>query len=268
MTGSFTRHWPEYLMEGALLALFMVSASVFGALLEYPLSPVHRAIANPIARRALMGLAMGLTAVALVYSPWGRRSGAHFNPAVTLTFLRLGKVARQDALFYIVAQFAGGVLGVILARAALGPPLAHPSVDYVVTIPGPRGAAAAFAAEFVISGLLMGTILVVSNHDRLMRSPGLFAGALVGLWILLEAPLSGMSMNPARTLGSAAIASVYTGLWIYFTAPPLGMLAAARAYRAARGPLAVRCAKLHHAARERCIFCGHPGEADAPRRAA
>jgi len=91
-------------MEAAETGSFMVSACVFGVVLEHPASPVHKAIGNPNERRALMGLAMGLTAVAIIYSPWGKQSGAHFNPAVTLTFLRLGKVKRTDAVFFMMAS--------------------------------------------------------------------------------------------------------------------------------------------------------------------
>jgi aquaporin Z len=120
MIESLRRHWPEYLMEAAGLAVFMVSAGLFGTLLGYPGSPVHQAIEEPLLRRALMGLAMGLTAIAIIYSPWGQQSGAHINPAVTLTFLRLGKVAPWDAVFYIIAQFAGGLYGVLLVGGILG----------------------------------------------------------------------------------------------------------------------------------------------------
>ena len=83
-------HWPEYLIEAAGLRLFMLMACTFGTL--HPASPVVQRLPDPLARRSLMGVAMGLTAVALIYSPWGRRSGAHFNPATTLTFWRLGKL--------------------------------------------------------------------------------------------------------------------------------------------------------------------------------
>jgi aquaporin Z len=107
-------------MEAAGLAFFMISAGLFGTLLGYPGSPVHQAIDEPFLRRALMGLAMGLTAIAIIYSPWGKQSGAHINPSVTLTFLRLGKVAKWDALFYVVAQFAGGVFGVLVVGGILG----------------------------------------------------------------------------------------------------------------------------------------------------
>jgi aquaporin Z len=119
MKQALRAHWPEYLMEAVGLMLFMISAGSFGTLLEYPESPVHQAIAAPFVRRSLMGLAMGLTAIALIYSPWGKQSGAHLNPATTLTFWRLGKVARWDACFYILAQFVGGLMGVLIIGGML-----------------------------------------------------------------------------------------------------------------------------------------------------
>ena len=261
MLDALKRHWPEYLCEAALLGLFMLSACAFGVLLFHPSSPAVAAVPDPTSRRVLMGAAMGATAVSLVYSPWGRRSGAHFNPSVTLTFFRLGKVKGWDALFYVLAQFAGGASGALLASALLGPPLADPAVNYVVTRPGIYGVRIAFAAEVFISFVLMTVVLAASNAPRLARFTGLFAGALVMLYISVEDPLSGMSMNPARTLSSALAAQIWTALWLYFTAPPLGMLLAAEAYTRLGGARAVRCAKLHHRNAGRCIFnCGYKEE--------
>ncbi len=248
------QHWPEYLIEAVGLGAFMVSACGFGVLLEHPASPLHQAIANGDARRVLMGLAMGLTAVSLVYSPWGKRSGAHFNPSVTLTFWRLGKVKTTDAVFYIAAQFIGGWLGVQLSSAGLSNSLQHPSVNYVATLPGHFGTGIAFLAEFAISFVLMSVVLRASNHERLARYTGWCAGTLVMAYISLEAPLSGMSMNPARTFASAFSAQTWTTLWLYFTAPPLAMLAAAQLYLWQRRP--VGCAKLYHQTKQRCIHCG------------
>jgi aquaporin Z len=263
MVAALRRHWPEYAIEAGGLALFMLVASAFAALLEHPGSPLRAAVDAPVARRALMGLAMGLTAVALIYSPWGTRSGAHLNPAVTLTFFRLGRVGPWDALAYGLAQCVGGVAGVLVARTALGPALAHPSVNYIVTVPGPAGASVAFAAEAAITFVLMSVVLVVSSDARRARFTGLCAGALVALWITLEAPLSGMSMNPARTLGPAVVAGEWTAFWVYVAAPPLGMLVAAEAHaRLARRT--VPCAKLHHDDVQRCIFrCERAGAAGA-----
>jgi aquaporin Z len=245
-------HWPEYLIEATLLGLFMMSASVFTILLEHPASPVEAALPDASLRRMLIGIAMGLTALTLILSPIGKRSGAHFNPAVTLTFWRLGKVQTWDAVFYVIAQFFGGIAGVALVAAIFPRWLADPSVNYVATQPGTAGVGVAFAAEFTISFMLMLTILNVSNHPRLSRYTPFFAATLVATFITFEAPLSGMSMNPARTFGSAFVGHIWTALWIYFTAPLLAMLCAAFAYR--RGGRVVYCAKLHHHNGARCIF--------------
>jgi len=254
MLDALRRHWPEYGMEAAALGTFMISACLFGALLEHPDSAVHRAIGSALLRRVFMGIAMGATAIAIICSPWGQRSGAHMNPSVTLGFLSLDKVERWDAAFYVVAQFAGAVLGVRLANALIGPALAHSAVNYVVTKPGEHGAAVAFWAEMAISFVMLSAVLRFSNSRRLTRLTPFLAGALVAAYITIEAPLSGMSMNPARTLGSALSAEQWTGLWIYFTAPLAGMLAAAQLFRFQRGIHRVFCAKLHHHNGQRCIF--------------
>jgi aquaporin Z len=256
------RHWPEYLMEAFGLGAFMVSAGLFATLFWYPGSPVALAVPDGVLRRALMGLAMGLTAIAIIYSPWGQRSGAHINPAVTLTFWRLGKVATWDAVFYIAAQFAGGLLGVSLVLAVLGIAFANPPVSYVATVPGAAGVRAALLAEALLSFGLMLMVLFATNTARLMRLTGVFAGCLVALYIALEAPVSGMSMNPARTFASALPGHLWTGLWIYFLGPPTGMLLAVPVYRAIRRTPEVICAKLNHHTKQRCIFhCGYGAHA-------
>lgn len=251
-------HWPEYLMEAALLACFMISACSVAVLLDHPSSPVYRSLPDPFIRRFLGGLAMGGTAILLIYSPWGRRSGAHFNPASTLTFLRLGMIARRDAIWYGAAQFAGGLAGVLTVAALFGPSLAHEGVQYAVTRPGVHGVGAAWLAELVMTFMLFTVVLRLSSHPRYARQTGLAVGALVFIYITLEAPLSGMSMNPARSFGSAAGAGSFSSLWIYFTAPPLGMLLATEVFVRARGLRAVHCAKLHHQNAQPCIFrCGY-----------
>ncbi len=256
---SLQTHWPEYLMEAGLLGAFMVSACVFGALYEFPQSPVRHAIMSGLLRRALMGLTMGLTAVGIIYSPWGQQSGAHINPSTTLTFLRLGKIQAWDAIFYIGAQFTGAALAVYLVARLLGREISDPAVRYVVTVPGPRGPWVALLAEFVIATGMMSAVLYFSNHHGLAGYTGLVAGTLVALYITFEAPFSGMSINPARTFGSAFPPGIWDGFWIYLTAPPLGMLTAAELYLWWKGKYAVKCCKLHHNTDKRCIFCGANG---------
>jgi len=122
-------------IEATCLGLFMVSICRFGTLFEHPSSPMRQASDDPLLRRIPMGLAMGLTAIALIYSPMGKRSGAHINPATTLAFFRLGKVAGTDAAGYIVGQFVGAIAGAVVAWAALGVLLADLAVNYVATVP-------------------------------------------------------------------------------------------------------------------------------------
>jgi len=241
-------------MEAAELGIFMVSACVFSVLLEYPGSPVHEALPDPLLRRVIGGVAMGLTAISIIYSPWGKSSGAHFNPSVTLTFWRLGKLKGTDAFFYVISQFAGAVIGVMLSAAVLRNTLTHTSVNYAVTLPGNGGVTVAFIAEVIIAFIQMSMVLNASNRMNIARYTGIIAGALVATYISIESPFSGMSMNPARSFGSAAVAQTWKALWIYFTAPPLGMLLAAESYLRLNGASAVLCAKLHHHNHKRCIF--------------
>jgi aquaporin Z len=254
MRKALQEHWPEYLMEAWGLGMFMVSAGLFATLLEYPAWPLRQTIENPFTRRFFMGIAMGITAVGIIYSPWGKRSGAHINPAVTLTFYRLKKIAFWDAFFYIVAQFIGGYLGIVLISIFLGEAIASPAIKYVVTLPGSMGISVAFAAEAFLSFSLMLVILFATNRQNLNSYTGLFAGGMVALFIILEAPLSGMSINPARSFGSALPAHIWTAFWIYMTAPPLGMLAAGEIYLRKEGLQKIYCAKLHHNNNHRCIF--------------
>jgi len=101
----------------------------------------------------------------------------------------------------------------------------------------------------------MTVVLKVSNHSRLARFTGLVAGGLVATYISIESPLSGMSMNPARTFASAFPGQLWAGWWIYFTAPLVGMLSAAQVYLWKQGKAGINCAKLHHQNSKRCIFC-------------
>jgi aquaporin Z len=247
-------HLPAYLAEAALLALFMISACAVVALIEHPASPLRPRLPSPLLRRALVGVGMGLTAVALIFSPWGQRSGAHMNPAVTLAFLSRGLISPPDAAAYILAQFVGGAAGVLVFRALLPRVVAHPAVRFVVTEPGPRGPLIALAAEALISFVLFLTVLLSSNTPALAPYTPFFAGSLVALYITFEAPLSGMSMNPARTFGSALHARRFRHTWVYALAPVLAMLAAASVHAAAFPPPSA-CPKLARCSDPRCIFC-------------
>ena len=245
-TSSTKLHWPEYAIEATLLGLFMISACLFTMFFELPSSPARLALPSPTIRRVLTGAAMGLTAMALIYSPWGQRSGAHMNPSVTLAFAWLRKIQMRDAVFYIAFQFLGAAVGVLLVSTVARMSLADPNVRFAATTPGRTGTLIAAAGEFVISFIQMSAVLRFSNHPRLSRITGIVAGTLVATYIALESPYSGMSMNPARSFGSALPSGIWQGFAIYLLVPPIAMLMAARLYIWSRGSQAVGCCKFDH----------------------
>jgi aquaporin Z len=142
-------------------------------------------------------------------------------------------------------QFIGGVFGVGVSALCLGNTLADPTVDYAVTVPGGYGTAGAFGAEFFMAALLMGVVLWTSNRPQNASYTSYMVGFLIMCYILLFAPVSGFSINPARTTGSAVFAHVWTAIWLYFLAPIAGMMLAAEVHLRVYGSNRILCAKLH-----------------------
>jgi aquaporin Z len=261
MFNTFRKNWIEYLIEAWGLGTFMVSAGGFGTLLFYPLSPVCLAIPNASTRLIFMGLAMGLTAMGIIYSPWGKRSGAHLNPAITLTFYRLGKIQLSDAIFYIIFQFIGGLLGVLLVLLIIGKPFADPNVNYVVTVPGKFGIVPAFIAEFIIAFVIIMMVLYTSNKRKLAPLTPFFAGCLVASYVIFESPYSGFGMNPARTVASALPSGTWTAIWLYFIAPIMGMLTGSELYlRLQNFNQKALCGKLYHDKSYPCVTGNYDGK--------
>ena len=248
-------HLPEYGMEAAGLAAIVFVSALATAFVTARLGGI-----GPLRERIVEAGLVAATVLAMTYSPWGTRSGAHYNPEVTLTILALGRVSRSDAVCYIAAQVTGALIGIVAAGLIAGAALRGPPVFWIVTRPGADGALVALAGEFTTAFLLMSTVLAVSGIPTLAPFVGIFAACLIFLFICVEAPLSGFSMNPARSLASALPADVWRDFWIYVLAPPAGMLAAALVNRAAPGVPRTRCAKVQGSRRHRCIHCGYePG---------
>lgn len=222
------RHWRHYLAEAAGLAFFMLGASIITTQLHYKEAWLHGIITNPFAQLASLGLLMSFVIAAIIYTPWGNKSGAHINPAVTIAMWRLGKIDAHDALFYILSQFAGGVVAVQIAGLLLGRGYTKAGTNYVVTQPGPAGASVAFIAEWIISFVLMMWAL---NDAKREKFAGLMIAILLGFYLVVEEPFSGMSLNPARSFASAFAAREWKDLWIYFVAPITATLAAAELFR-------------------------------------
>jgi aquaporin Z len=255
--------------ESAELALFMLSACAFTVFLFDPTYPAFHIFPSSVVRRTFMGVAMGITAILIIHSPMGKRSGAHFNPSITLTYFRLRKVSKWDTLFYVLFQFIGGIWGVAVAAICFGSTLAMPAVDYAVTVPGRYGVPAAFFAELFMAAVLMAVVLWMTNRPSLAPFTSYSVGMLIALYILLFAPVSGFSINPARTVGSAVFANVWNAEWLYFVAPVTGMLISAEIYLRIYGADGILCAKLHPDRRYPCPFlCNFPGHRHDPREAA
>jgi aquaporin Z len=226
MKKAFRQSWRFYFMEALGLGLFMISACFFGGILEARDSFIHQFIPNGIFRNIIMGIMMGLTALFIFYSRWTAPSGSHINPAVTISFLRSGKINKYDAFFYITFQFIGGTITVYIMQMLMGSTLTAAPVNSVVTVPGKEGIMAAFTMELLIAFMMMTMVMFTSSHDRLKKYTRIITGFMVCLYVIIAGPVSGFGMNPARTFASALPADTWTASWIYFIAPVAGMLTA------------------------------------------
>jgi aquaporin Z len=227
MKASFSRNWKHYLQEGLGLGIFMISACLFSSLLESNGSGFQRFIPDHLVRNFLIAVLMGCTALFIFYSPFTSPSGSQINPAVTLSFLWLGKMCHWDAFFYIISQFIGGTMAVYLMQYFLGGSLTNLPVNSAVTIPGSSGEVPALIIEFLIAFITMSTVLLTTNNPRLKKYTRIIAACLVSCWVIIAGPISGFGMNPARSFASALPANTWTAFWIYLIIPIAGMIAAA-----------------------------------------
>ncbi|HSE14522.1 MAG TPA: aquaporin [Candidatus Deferrimicrobium sp.] len=228
---------------GLSAVVFMMSASSP----MQSLMPVYRV------RLLLTGILFAAGGTLVVYSPLGERSGGHINPAVSLTFWILGKMGRRDMALYAIAQFLGGLAGAALVKF-LWRGWAT-SVYAGVTMPAPWiSPAGAAGVEFLITGSLLWVILLFVSHPKWHRWTGFAAGVWIAFLVFAEAPVTGTSLNPARSLGPAIVTDTYRDLWVYFVGPLGGATAVALLWKptSTSGVRSVFCAKLFHTDRYRC----------------
>jgi aquaporin Z len=171
-----------------------------------------------------VALAFAFVVLAMIYA-LGHISGAHINPAVTLAFWPVGRFHGRDVLPYAAAQCAGAVLAAYALVAVLGP------VGKVgATLPA-VGVGGSFLVEWLLSFVLMLVVMAVATDQRVASGfAGIAVGLTVGFCAMTGGPLTGASMNPARSLGPAVAGGSWDAHWIYWLAPVTGMLAAARVY--------------------------------------
>ncbi len=248
---------PAYLSELAGTAVMMAIGVGAIALFWAPASPIP-----PIAPERLRLLVTGLVfaggATLVVYSPLGRTSGGHLNPAVTCAFWRLHRIGGRDALAYAIAQTIGALVGVAAVQTVAGD-LAI-SVDLGLTTPGAGiSRLAACGYEAAITFALMFLILACLNKPRMAPRTGMAAGLLVAILVMIEAPMTGTSLNPARSLAPALLTGRLDDVWIYLVAPPIGAVLAARVWHGRFGARqSLICAKLYHGGVSPCQFATCP----------
>jgi aquaporin Z len=217
-------------------------------------SPLAAVLPDKSARLLITGLLFAGSGSLVAISPLGRLSGGHINPAVTLAFWIQGKMHRFDLAGYILGQFLGAITGTLLlalvwrGRAA--------SVHYGMTIPGAGYPLwVIFLVEVGLTSLLVFSIFFFVSSHRLMRWTPLMVWILVALMVWLEAPISGTSLNPARSFGPALVSGVWHSLWLYLVAPPLGAVLAVGAFRLVTASgRDVLTGKLFHAPHYRSVF--------------
>lgn len=177
----------------------------------------------------VVALAFGLAIGVMVYG-LGHISGAHFNPAVSIGFSIGGHLPWRRALTYAGAQVLGATSAALVLRLTLGP-------VSNLGITQPHGSDfQAFAWELVLTFFLMLVITAVATDERAVGNAAALAiGATVALGSLVGGPISGASMNPARSLGPALVSGQLASIWIYLAAPICGSCAAALVYRYLRG---------------------------------
>lgn len=250
------KHWEEYGSEllGTAVLLFCVVGAV--ACLFGQSSPLAQKITSTPIRLLLVGLALGGVSGLVAITPPGRLSGAHLNPAVSLGFWALGKMHARDLGGYVAAQLVGGVWGAFLGKLAFGR-LAR-QVQVGSLHPGPGvGGAGTLGGEIVSTLVLTVAVFSFVSHKTLARWTPLMAMGLVGLLVCADGSYSGAGMNPARWLGPAVAAPVWTFGWIYVLGPLLAAAAAAGVVQAVfQSRPTPHTGKLFHDPKYRSIFRG------------
>lgn len=247
-------HLPEYFAEFLGTAIMMIIGIGAVTVMFAAATPLRTWIPSDDVRRLITGIIFAGGATAVVLSPLGQRSGGHLNPAVTFGFWWKGQVETRDAAAYVAAQIVGATAGVFVV-AMVGGSYAQ-SVQLGITLPGEGySPLTAFIAEIVITFLLVALILFCVNNQRIATKTPYLAGALVAFLVFVEAPISGTSLNPARSFAPSLLTNTYTDQWLYWLGPPVGAVLAVLLFvllvsKKNQGG----CAKLFHTERYRCIF--------------
>lgn len=234
--------WHQFLSELVGTALLVLVGLSLVIVMFGSGSPVPRVLPSEGLRRLITGFLFGTTGAVIALSPVGKVSGAHINPVVTLGFRLMGKLDQGVGVVYVLAQLAGACVGAfpLLAWGSMGR-----SVAFGATLPGQGYAIETVLLGEVITTFIMVSLLAVFLGFRRIRpfTPAIFP-FLYAIMVYAEAPISGTSTNPARSLGPAVVSGQWQGWWVYWAGPLIGALAAVLAcsFVAKR----IEVAKLYH----------------------
>jgi aquaporin Z len=247
-------HWPEYGAEflgTAILVFVGLSAVVFNFGKGLPPTTL---LPSASLRRLMTGLLFSGSGSLVAISPLGKLSGAHINPAVSLAFWIDGKMNHHDLIGYIAGQLLGAILGEALLVLVWGN-YARSVMDGM-TLPGSAYPLwLVFLAEMSLTGVLVLAIFICLSSQRLMHWTPVVTWLLVATMVWLESPVSGTSLNPARSLAPALFAWYWKDQWLYCIAPPLGAVLAVGLYcLLSHGEHDVVTGKLFHVPHYRSVF--------------
>lgn len=234
--------WRIFFSELIGTALLVLGGLSFVIFMFGSGSPMARILPSEGLRRLITGFLFGTTGALIALSPVGRESGAHINPIVSFGFRLMGKLSLKRMMVYVVAQLAGAILGCVplFLWGSMGR-----SVEFGATWPGQGySTTEAFLGEVVTTFAMVSLLTIFLAYRRIRPfTPALFP-PLYSFMVWAEAPISGTSTNPARSLGPSVISGQWQGWWIYWIGPMLGTLLAllAFSYLAKR----IEVAKLYH----------------------
>jgi aquaporin Z len=228
-------------------------------------SPVARVLPAAGLRRLITGFLFGTTGALIALSPLGKESGAHINPVVTAGFWLMGKLRAGHALGYVLSQLVGAVLGasLLLVWGPMGQ-----SVEFGATLPGTSyGVTWALLGEIATTFVMIVGLFFFVRHRRIRAfTPAMFP-VLYAIMVFLEAPISGTSTNPARSLGPAVISGDWQAWWVYWVGPLAGMLLGVLLYRFTwLRKVEIEVAKLYHFEYDRYNVFGRHGSQGTERR--
>jgi aquaporin Z len=238
-------HWQNALAEFWGTAL-LISIGISAVILNFGAgSPVKGIIPNPGLRRLVTGFLFGSTGAIIAVSRLGKISGAHINPVVSMAFFITGKLRISTTVIYIFSQLAGGIVGALplLLWGHIGQ-----SIAYGATLPG-KGYSfwQAASGEIITTFFLITGLYIFVGHKRLRNFTPLLFPFLYAFMVYLEAPISGTSTNPARSLGPLIISGNHTGWWIYWIGPIIGMIVAVLLHKYALFKyFKIEIAKMYH----------------------